>query len=93
MVVESVTGCHAEEGEEEEEDGEAVEHLGGEVEAEHRVHCPEAEEGEELNIVLEGQFEQNQPEGIWSDELADLVVEQQVEQFIDQEHHGYCEGY
>ena len=54
MVVDGVTWCHADESDEEEDDGESVECFGGEVEAEHNKYCPKTEESKELNVVLEG---------------------------------------
>ena len=53
LIVYCVTWCHTDEGDEEEDDREAVECFGGEVEAEHCVNCPETKESEELNIILE----------------------------------------
>ena len=56
MVVDGVAGGHADEGDEQEDDGEGIQCFGGEVETEHCMNCSETEEGEKLNVVLEGQF-------------------------------------
>ena len=56
MVVDGVTWCHADERDEEEDDGEGVEKFARKVKTEHCVNCSETEEGEELDVVLEGQF-------------------------------------
>ena len=50
--------------------------LGGEVETEGSVERSETEEGEVLHIVLDEQLEQDPVEGVWSQVLADLVVEE-----------------
>ena len=54
MVVDGVTWCHADECDEEEDDGEGVEKFAGEIKTKHDKDCSETKEGEELDVVLEG---------------------------------------
>ena len=56
-----------------------------EVETEGGVEGSETEEGEVLHIVLNEQLEEDPVEGVWSQVLADLVVEEQVEDPVEEE--------
>ena len=93
MVVDGVTRCHTDEGEEEEDDGEAVEKFGREVETEHSVDCPETKEGEEFDVFLEGQLQEDQPKGVRSEVLADLVIEEEVENSVEKKNHNKNGGH
>ena len=52
-----------------------------------------SQEGEELQIALNEDFDEDQPEGLGSEVLADLVVEQAVEDFVVEELEHKHEGH
>ena len=76
MEIEQVTGGGSDEEEEDEEDEESVESFGTGTEAEEGFESPAGKEGEELQVVLHQQIEQDEPEGKGTEPLTDLIVEQ-----------------
>ena len=71
MEEEQVAGGSSGENCEQEQDEETVESLGSETETEESVESATTEEGEVLEVVLDEQFDQDQPEGVGSEPLAD----------------------
>ena len=55
------------------------------VEAVWSQTVPQGKEGEELDIVLDQELEQDPPKAVWPKDAADLEVEQQVEHPVEKE--------
>ena len=92
-IVEPVGAESGERDQKEHEDHECLEHFGFQVEAEGSEGVSEAEEAEELDIVLNEEFEENPPEGVGPQEDADPKVKEQVEAPIAEEHKGQDGGH
>ena len=85
-VVQRIADEGSEHHQEEHRDCQHQEPLGRVAEAEGDAQRPEPQEGEVLDVALEGQLQQHCPEGVRPQEEAGPMVEQQVEQAVAQEH-------
>ena len=79
VIVGPVTADRASEDDEGKENGEYLEEGAGNIEAEEHVQGPDCKESEVLDIPLDEQVEQDEAEGIGSEILADLKLEEAVE--------------
>ena len=76
-----------------EQDSESLHGFGTGIEKEEYLEGSECEEGEVFEVVLKDQVHQDQAEGVWPKELADLVVEEAMEYPVEEELHCQDQGH
>ena len=74
MEVEQVTCAGSGEHNEQEDDEEPIQTFRTETETEHCLQSPEPDEGEVLDVVLNQQLQQDEPEGVCSEPLTNSVI-------------------
>ena len=96
VVVVRVTCEGGQDHEEQDQDGEDLQEFGRQVQTEGSQEVSKREEGEELDIHHDQDLEEHPPEGVGSEEDADLEVKlaakESVEEDEEQDSHGQSKG-